>query len=87
MHPSLEAQRYRRQADVGYGRQPEVDVVCVAEMQASCLKGKERQENLFLQFSELPMGTAQTAAWRSEGRGGGWGASGPCPADFPYSVP
>lgn len=47
MNPNLEAQRYRRQADVGYCRQPEVDVVRVPEVQAGCLKGKGRDENLF----------------------------------------
>lgn len=32
---------YRRQTDVGYRRKPKVDVVCVPEMQASRLKGRE----------------------------------------------
>lgn len=48
---------YRRQTDVGYCRKPKVDVVCVAEMQASCLKG--RKERMVLQFSGFPMGGAQ----------------------------
>ena len=62
MNPSLETLCYRRQTDVGYCRQPKVDVVCVTEMQASCLKGKEREGNLFPQFSGFPLGRAQTTA-------------------------
>lgn len=62
MNPNPETQCYRRQTDVGYCRQPKVDVVCVTEMQASCLKGKEREENLFPQFSGFPLGRAQTTA-------------------------
>jgi hypothetical protein len=36
---------YRRQTDVGYRREPKVDVVRVPEMQASRLKG--RKEGMF----------------------------------------
>lgn len=51
MNPSPEAQCYRRQTEVRDCRQPKVDVVRVTEMQASCLKGKEREDNLFPKFS------------------------------------
>lgn len=39
----VRGRRYRRQTDVGDRGQPEVDVVCVAEMQAGCLNRKERE--------------------------------------------
>ena len=67
MKPNLKAQCYRRQTDVGYCRQPKVDVVRVTEMQASCLKGKEREENLFPQFLGFAMGRVQTGTCRFKG--------------------
>lgn len=66
--PHLEARRYRRQADVGHCGQPEVDVVCVPEVQAGCLKGKGRDENLFPRFSGFPVARAQTTARKPEGQ-------------------
>lgn len=58
MNPNLEAQCYRRQANMGYCRQPKVDIVGVPEVQAGCLKGKERDKNLFPQFLGFPVGRA-----------------------------
>lgn len=65
MNPNLEAQHYRRQADMGYCRQPEVDVVRVPEVQAGGLKVKGRDENLFPGF---PVARAQTTARKPEGQ-------------------
>lgn len=70
--PSLRP-RYRGQTDVGEGSQPEVDVVCVTEMQAGRLKGREEG------LPPCSPGSPRAPPRPQPGGPGSWGTGGRCP--------